>query len=246
MPEADKTKPRCQPLLDGLATGCVTAAILAICLWAPREKTMGEAQRIVYVHVAVAWFALVGLLIMAATGLMYLRTRKLDWDHWSQSAAELGWLACSLTLLTGSLWAHQAWGTWWTWDPRLSTAFILWAIYSGCLIVRASLDEPHRRARLGAVLGILGICDVPLVVVAAHWFRGIHPSSPEMEPSMRGVLLLSVVGFSAVLALLLVRRHGQLRLESLLAAMEQTADSDAWHPAANGDGARFPSNSRSQ
>ena len=90
---------------------------------------MGDAQRIVYVHVAVAWLGLLGFVHRwpARRADVSLR-RDLAWDHWSQAAAELGWLCCGLTLVTGSLWAHAAWGTWWTWDPRLTTAFILWAI----------------------------------------------------------------------------------------------------------------------
>ena len=85
----------------------------------------------------------VGFLAMAASGAAYLVRRNLAWDHWAQAAAEVGWLCSGLTLLTGSLWAHSAWGTWWTWDPRLTTAFVLWSIYSGCLIVRAGVEDPH-------------------------------------------------------------------------------------------------------
>jgi heme exporter protein C len=211
-------------LLPVLAAGAVTGAILAISLVAPTEATMGHAQRIVYAHVSVAWFALVGFLVMAGAGLAYLVTRNLRWDHWSAAAAEVGWLASGLTLVTGSLWAHAAWGAWWTWDPRLATAFVLWGIYSGYLIVRASQEEPHRRARLGAVLAILGILDVPLIVVSTRLFRGIHPVAPEMDFSMRIVLLVSVAGFSAVFALLVVLRSRQLRMESMLASLEQAAE----------------------
>ena len=203
------------------ATGLLAAGILAACLIAPTEATMGHVQRILYVHVAVAWFALLSFVVMAATGLMYLVRRQLKWDHWSQAAGKLGWLCSSLTLLTGSFWAHEAWGTWWTWDPRLTTAFVLWAIYSGYLIVRAGLEDPHRRARLSAVVAILGLLDVPLVILATRWFRGVHPVSPEMEPAMRIILLLCVLGFSAFFALLLGRRRLQLDQEDRLASLEQ-------------------------
>jgi heme exporter protein C len=198
----------------------VAAAIPAICLVAPTEATMGDAQRILYVHVSVAWFGLVGFLVMAGTGLAYLVGRDLRWDHWSQAAAEVGWLCCALTLVTGSFWAHSAWGVWWTWDPRLTTSFVLWAIYSGCLIVRGSLEDPHQRARVGAVLAVLGMLDIPLVVLATRWFRSIHPASPEMEPAMRGVLLLSVVAFTWFFGLLVARRRNQLQSERLLDKLE--------------------------
>lgn len=208
-------------LMNVLAVVLVTLAILAICVFAPTEETMGHAQRIVYVHVSVAWFGLLGFVVMASTGLAYLVRRDLAWDHWSRAAAELGWMCCGLTLLTGSLWAHEAWGTWWTWDPRLATTFVLWAIYSGYLLVRGSLEDPHRRARIAAVLAVLGAVDIPLVVMATRWFRGIHPVSPEMEPPMRAVLLVAVAGFTVFFGLLLVRRRAQLRLEGLVVLLER-------------------------
>jgi heme exporter protein C len=205
----------------GWVAGMSAAVLLAvaapaIALLAPTEATMGDAQRIVYLHVPVAWLGLLGLLLMAGAGAMYLRRRNLWWDQCSQAAAELGWLCCGLTLVTGSLWAHVAWGTWWTWDPRLTSAFVLWMIYSGCLILRAQLDGTHRRARLSAVLAILGALDIPLVVVAAHWFRGIHPPSAAMDPAMHAVMRWSAAAFTALFFLLLGCRWRQLRQQAVV------------------------------
>lgn len=199
----------------------LAAALPAIALLAPTEATMGDAQRIVYLHVPLAWLALLGLLTMAGAGLMYFARRNLAWDQWSQAAAELGWLCCSLTLVTGSLWAHEAWGTWWTWEPRLTSAFILWMIYSGYFILRGQLDDPHRRARLSAVFAVVGAMDVPLVIVAAHWFRGIHPPTVPMEPAMRAVLWCSVAGFTSLFLVLLSCRRWQLQLQAFLELREQ-------------------------
>jgi heme exporter protein C len=190
-------------------------------LVAPAEETMGDAQRIIYLHVAVAWLGLAGFVAMGGAGAMYLLRRDLDWDHWAQAAAELGWLAASLTLATGSLWARAAWGAWWTWDPRLLTSLILWAAYAGCLMVRGSLDDPHRRARLGAVLAIVGLLDVPLVIMATRWFRGMHPAAPGMEPAMRAVLWFSIVSFTVLFGALLAVRRRQLQLETLLVRLER-------------------------
>ena len=203
-----------QPLLWSLLVGVLlTGAIVAMHL-APTEQTMGDAQRVLYVHVAVAWVALAGFIAMAVCGVGCLLSRNLWWDQWSQAACEVGWLCSTLTLVTGSLWAHAAWGTWWTWDPRLITSFILWALYCGNLILRSGLDDAHQRARLGAVLAIIGAADVPLVIMATRWFRGVHPVSPEMEPSMRYALLASVIGLTAIMLLLLIRRRTQLQLDS--------------------------------
>ncbi len=204
--------------------GLLTAAILAAGFLAPTESSMGHAQRIVYVHVPVAWLGLLAFLTMAGSGLAYLARRDLKWDHWFQAAGELGWLCCGLTLVTGSLWAHEAWGTWWEWDPRLTTAFILWAIYSGVLLARAGIEDPHRRARIGAILAVLGALDVPLVVMATRRFRGLHPVAPEMAPLMRTTLLISAMGFTVFFVWLAGRRRAQLGLESLAAELQRQVE----------------------
>jgi heme exporter protein C len=193
-----------------------TLAIAAIFLLAPTEETMGAAQRIVYIHVSVAWMGLMAFILMACSGGMYLLRRELAWDHWSRAALEIGWLCCSLTLATGSLWAHAAWNTWWTWDPRLTTAFVLWAIYSAALVLRSGVEDPHRRARMGSIVAIVGVLDVPLVIMATRWFRGMHPKSPHMEPSMRVVLLISVVCLTVLFTMLLLLRRSQLEVAETL------------------------------
>ncbi len=200
--------------LPGLALVLLVLVVMSVVTFvAPTDFGMGHAQRILYVHVSVAWFSLVSFVMMAGTGIRYLRHRDLKWDAWSHAAAELGWLCATLTLVSGSLWAHEAWGTWWTWDPRLTTAFVLWMIYSGVLMVRGSLTEAHRRARISAVLATVGLLDIPLVTMATRWFRGIHPVSPQMETSMRVVLVITVSCFTAFLFLLMVRRQVQIQLQ---------------------------------
>ena len=164
--------------------------------------------------------------VLRASGVLYLTRRNLLWDHWFQAAGEAGWLCTTLTLVTGSLWAHEAWGTWWEWDPRLTTAFILWAIYSGILMVRSSLEDPHRRARLGAVLAILGALDIPLVVMATRWFRGLHPVAPEMAPEMRITLLICVVALTVFMAWLVSQRRRLVGLEQMTCRLERQAQAD--------------------
>lgn len=224
---ADAKCGRGEPLVCLLLAGLLTVAIVLIFLIAPEEQTMGQTQRIVYFHVAVAWFGLLGFLILAASGLCYLVRRNLAWDHWAQSAGEVGWLCSTLTLVTGSLWAHEAWNTWWTWEPRLTASLILWTIYAGYFIVRGSIDDRHQRARVAAVLSIIGVLDIPLVVMATRWFRGMHPVTPEMEPAMRLVLLASVFAFTVFFVYLLVRRRTQLGLSCVVEALEQQVGSSA-------------------
>ena len=202
-------------------------AVAAIFLYAPTEQTMGDVQRIFYAHVAVAWCGLACLIVSAVAGGGYLVRRRLCWDHWSLAAAELGWLGCSLALITGSLWARAAWGQWWTWEPRLTTTFILWLIYSGYFLVRGSFEDAPRRARLGAVVAILGMIDLPLVFLATRWLKGMHPPSVGMEPAMRATLLVSIAAFSAMFALLLILRRRQLEQAQQLLAWETEAEMDA-------------------
>ncbi len=209
-----------QGLTAMVVTCLLLASLVAAMSLAPREETMGQVQRILYVHVSVAWLGLLGFAVMGATSLAYLFRRNLAWDHWSHAANEVGWLCSSLTLLTGSFWAHAAWGTWWSWDPRLTTSFVLWTIYSSCFVIRGSVREPHQCARITSALAILGLLDLPLVIMATRWFRGIHPVSPEMEPTMLATLLLNIVGFTVFFGILFVRRHSQLLSERLLQEME--------------------------
>jgi heme exporter protein C len=195
-----------------------------IFLVAPQEATMGEVQRIVYLHVSVAWCGLAGCIGMGATGAAHLATRKEAWDHWSQSLGELGWLCTTLTLMTGSLWAHEAWNTWWTWEPRLTASLILWIVFAGYFLVRASIEDGERRARISSVLAILALADVPLVIMATRWFRGIHPISPEMDARMRWALLVTVVSFSAFFTLLALVRCRQLNLKARIVGLELRAE----------------------
>ena len=213
-----------------LAAVGIAAALAMIFVVAPTEETMGDVQRILYVHVAVAWFAMAAFLGTAATGAGFLLTRRIGWDHWSRATAETAWLCLTLTLATGSLWARGAWNTWWTWDPRLTTVFILWAICSGYWLLRSGIEDVHRAARIGAVLAILGAIDLPLVVLATRWFRGMHPQTPAMAVSMRVAMLASAAAFGLLFTMLTMRRRVQIQQESDAVRLEQDLDArdDAW------------------
>jgi heme exporter protein C len=151
---------------------------------------------------------------------MYLVHRRLEWDYWSQAAGEVGWLCTTLTLVTGSAWAHEAWGTWWTWEPRLTSSLVLWIFFAGIFLVRTSMEDPHRRGRISAVLALVGLCDVPLVIMATRWFRGVHPVTPEMDPTMRLVLFAAVFSFTVLFAFLVVQRRRQLELRERAIQLE--------------------------
>jgi len=209
-------------VLLGVVVSClVVASLVLIFFVAPTEASMGHVQRILYLHISVAWCGLTGCIAMAVCGAAFVVRRQLTWDFWSQSSAEVGWLCTTLTLVTGSAWAHEAWGTWWTWEPRLTSSLMLWFIFAGIFLVRSLVDDPYHRARISGGLAILAAADVPLIFMATRWFRGVHPVSPEMEPVMRYVLA-AVVFSASVLFAYLVRRRQQL-----LSTIESIAAIDA-------------------
>jgi len=190
----------------------LAGAILMMFLYAPTEATMGHAQRILYLHVSVSWCGLAACLTMGACSAAYMIRRNLVWDYWSQASTEVGCLCFTITLASGSLWAHEAWGVWWTWEPRLTSALVLWLILAGICLARASVDDLQSRARTGAVLAVLAVCDLPILIMATRWFRGVHPIAPQMDPRMRIVLLGAMLGFTAFFALLIRQRRSQIDL----------------------------------
>jgi len=211
----------------GIAGGLIAVAMWCVVFVAPTERTMGAVQRILYIHVAVAIPGLVGMCLMAVCGACYLISQQQLWDRWSLAVAELGWLAATLTLLTGSLWAHQAWGVWWTWDPRLTAMFVLWVLYTAYLLLRAELKNSPACARIGALVSLVCVADVPLVWLATRWFRGIHPIAPSMTSAMRMTLLVTCIAMAVSFAVLAFCRQDQVALARQVAAGQARPKSPA-------------------
>ncbi|MBF8266541.1 MAG: cytochrome c assembly protein [Dehalococcoidia bacterium] len=143
--------------------------------FAPREATMGNVQRIFYIHVPAAWVAFLAFFVTFVASGVYLYRRQERWDILAVSSAEIGVLFTSLALVLGSLWAKPVWGAWWTWDPRLITTLFLWMVYVGYLMLRSAIEDPTQQARFAAVFGIVAFVDVPIVYFSIRWWRTIHP-----------------------------------------------------------------------
>jgi heme exporter protein C len=201
-------------LQRALLVATLTVGLLALYMafvYAPKEATMGHVQRIFYFHAGAAWTAFLAFFVVLLGGLAYLRTRDRRWDALALSSAEIGVLFTTITLATGSIWAKPAWGAWWTWDPRLTTTTVLWLIYVSYLILRSAIDEPERRARLAAVVGIVGFVDVPIAFLSIRLWRTIHPVlvKPEgfdMAPEMVYALLAALLACTLLYAYLLLVR----------------------------------------
>ena len=174
---------------------------------AGRDRVQGDPARIVYFHVPMAWVAFLAFLIVFIASVAYLRTRDERWDHLGRASAEVGVVFTSLVLVTGSIWGYPVWGTWWSWDPKLTTTLILWFLYLAYLMVRA-YAEPPRGPRYAAILGIVGFVDVPIVYQSSVWWRTLHPSpvlGPEasaQSTDILGLLLLSLLAFTVLYACL--------------------------------------------
>lgn len=197
-------------------------------LYAPRESVMGEVQRIMYLHVPVAWTCFIAFFICFVYSIAYLATRKKWYDTVASCAAELGFLFCSLVLITGPIWAKPAWNTWWTWDPRLTTTLVLWMMYASYLILRNSMPSGDRQYRFCAVVGIVGFLDVPIVYMSIRWWRTIHPllittDEIRMDDRMYQTLYLCFFAVLSLFLLLLALRVGQRWMEETVERAEQDA-----------------------
>lgn len=182
--------------------------------YAPTERTMGDAQRIFYFHVPSAWIGFLAFFVVFVASILFLWKRERKWDALALSAAEIGVVFITLVLLTGPLWAKKAWGTFWTWDARLTTSLILWMIYIGYLMLR-STAENERRARFAAVLAIIGFLDVPIIFVSVQLWRTMHPQlligePGGLAPPMTQTLMVCLLSFTFLFAYLLIQR---VRLE---------------------------------
>jgi heme exporter protein C len=222
-------------LANGLGILALLAMLVGLYLalvYAPADALMGDVQRIMYVHVPTAWVAFLAFFVVFVSSLIYLWKRLPEADRLAYASAEIGTLFTALTLIAGSIWGKPTWGVWWTWDARLTTTAILFVIYVGYLMLRSFVEEPDRRARLAALVGIVGFIDVPITYMSVLWFRTLHqPPSIQrggvsMPDTMLFTLLFNVGAFTLVYLFFLVKR---VRIESLHAIAETLVAEKAVH-----------------
>jgi heme exporter protein C len=168
-------KSRLLTVLDVVTVLLLAVATFMVFFYAPLEAVMGQVQRVFYFHVAAGWVGMLSFLVAAVCGIIYLVKGDRKWDIVELAAVEIGMVFAFINVVTGAIWARPIWNTWWTWDPRLTTATIMLLIYAAYLMLRAGIDEPDRRARFGAVYAIVGFISVPLTFFSARLFRTIHP-----------------------------------------------------------------------
>ena len=203
-----------------LAGALILAALYMIFGYVPTEKEMGVVQRIFYLHVPLAWLAFMSFFVVFVASAIYLWKRQTKWDVRASAAAEVGVVFTTLFLISGIIWAKPIWGVWWTWDPRLTSALVLWLIYVAYLLVRTYAPDSQRGSRFAAVVGVVGFVDVPIVALAITLWRTQHPSAVIFEdglaPPMLATLLVNITAFTVFYAVLMRLRIAQKRAENAL------------------------------
>ena len=173
--------------------------------WVSTEIRQGIVQRIFYVHVPAAWTTGLAFGIAALTSAMYLWLRDERLDRAAVSAAEGGMVFGAIMLTTGPLWGKIAWGTYWTWEPRLTLTLLLWFIFLGYFMVRSATDNPEKGKRFAAVVAIVGALDIPFIHLSVIWFRSLHPAPVVIKPegpSLPGDMLTLLLASFAVFTVL--------------------------------------------
>jgi heme exporter protein C len=223
-----QSKPVALRILD-IAAIILLAISAYTALNAPTERVMGEVQKVFYFHIGTAWTALIGFILAGVFSVIYLITKDLKWDRFQVAAIEVSLIFFLITIVLGSIWARPAWNTWWTWDPRLTTAAVTELIYVAYFMLRQGIDDPDRRARFGAVYALVGGLSAPITFFAIRLFRTIHPvviggTNPEadggfsMTADMRTAFFIALFAFTVIFIDLFWNR---IRLGDLQEKVEQ-------------------------
>ena len=221
-------KPVLLTVLDVASILVLAVSTYLALVFAPTEAIMGDVQRVFYFHIGTAWVGLLGFVIAAIAGIAYLTTKDSKWDRFEVAAVEVSTVFFFLTIVLGSIWARPAWNTWWTWDPRLTTAAITELIYVAYFMLRGGIEDPERRARFGAVYTLLGGLSAPITFMVIRLFRPIHPvvigqanASQEkmsMSGDMRVAFFFALFAFTVIFIDLIWHR---VRLGALQDMVEQ-------------------------
>ncbi len=194
--------------------GMAVVYLLAL-QYTPMEARQGMAQKIFYVHAPAAWGALMAFVLVGVASLLYLWLHDPRLDLFAEASAEVGLAFSAVMLTTGPIWGKPIWGTWWTWDARLTLTLFLFLLFLGYLTLRAAVRDPVERARFSAVLGIMALVLVPFIHLSVYLFRTLHPqpillkpSRPSLPPEMLRTLLTSMGVYTVLYLGYVTLRYG--------------------------------------
>jgi heme exporter protein C len=211
----------------------IVLVILGAFLYAPTAKGLGEFTRVLFFHVPMAWITVLAFLLSAVYSILYLRNRQLRFDHHAEAANQLGILFAILATVTGSIWAKMAWGSFWNWDPRETSIFILLLIYAAYFALRSAIEQEDRKAALSAVYSILAFVTVPFFIfIVPRIYEGLHPDvvgevvkasdkKLVMGPKILLVFLSSLTGFTALFVWMVKMKFDLIRLKLKINEMEK-------------------------
>jgi len=199
------------PVLGAIAFILFAVGLPWALAYSPADYQQGETVRIMYVHVPAAWWALAIYAFMGGASLIYFVWRHALADVAARAAAPIGAVFAGLCLITGSLWGAPTWGTWWEWDGRLTSMLVLFVIYLGYMALRSAIEDEERSARLGAILCMVGLINLPIVHFSVVWWSTLHqpasifrPGGSAIDPSMLGPLLTMAFAYLALFGALLL------------------------------------------
>ena len=229
----DKTKKIIMFLEWGSILGLVGCG-LWIFLKLPIETSQGFPQKIMYLHVPTFIATYLAFFVVFAFSIAYLWKRDLMFDQIAKVSAEVGLIFCALLLVTGAIWGRPTWGTYWIWDARLTTTLLLFLIFMGYFLLRMSVNDRDKEARLASVLGIIGCLEIPIIHKSVEWWRTLHqPStlfkvesgkaSPSISPELFTPLIASIIVMLLFyLYLLLLRYQTEKHREQLNQLLAET------------------------
>ncbi len=192
----------------------LAAVYVRVLAFTPLERMQGSAQKIFYIHVPAAIWTEGAMILVGLAGILFLFLKDPRLDRFAEASAEVGTVFATIVLTTGPIWGKPIWGTWWTWDARLTSTLFLFFLYVGYLLMRGAVRDPGLRARYAAVLGVCGMFLVPFIHLSVFLFPTLHPqpiilkpSAPSLPGSMLETWLLSLGVFTLLYVGLVTQRY---------------------------------------
>ncbi len=192
----------------------LAAVYVRVLAFTPLERMQGSAQKIFYIHVPAAIWTEGAMILVGLAGILFLFLKDTRLDRFAEASAEVGTVFATIVLTTGPIWGKPIWGTWWTWDARLTSTLFLFFLYVGYLLMRGAVRDPGLRARYAAVLGVCGMFLVPFIHLSVFLFPTLHPqpiilkpSAPSLPGSMLETWLLSLGVFTLLYVGLVTQRY---------------------------------------
>ncbi len=217
--------------LCGLAAALLARNLYVILLRLPDEAAQGAIYRIIFFHLP-SWFTSFTAYVLAGVAsILYLVKKDTRYDAFAVSVTEIGTVFTGMGLVTGMIWARVIWGIWWTWDPRLTWAFICWLVYAGYLMLRRATEDPTARARNSAVLSIFAFTTVIITYKAIDWWRTQHPGAVlsfrtgggKIDPAMEAMIYWNWLALMLLAAVLVMVRMKQEHVQGEIEALRRHA-----------------------